>query len=77
MSDRMDVVSFKKTQGGKTFAVRLGSATKNKDGDGWNLWLDAMPAAVDGQYRLAVVPPREKKAEGAQSRDALDDSIEF
>lgn len=69
---RYDVVAFRKTQQGKTFAVRLGSAVQSKNGDGWQLYLDAIPAPVDGQYVLSVVPPREQR----QSRStALDDEV--
>lgn len=80
MTDCMDVVSFKKTQSGKTFAVRLGSATPNKDGNGWNLWLDAMPAAVEGQFRLSVVPPRDNKQGGNGGQgggSGLDDEVPY
>jgi hypothetical protein len=70
MSDRFDVVTFKETQNGKTFAVRLGSAVKSKKGDGWNLYLDAMPAPVDGQFRLSVVPPRERQDDGNSRKPA-------
>lgn len=66
MSERMDVISFKEGKGGKTFAIRLGSAVQNKKGDGWNCYLDAIPAPVDGQYRISVVPPRPKQ-EGSQT----------
>lgn len=64
MTDRMDVVQFKKTQGGKTFAVRLGSAVPSKNGPGFNLYLDAMPAPVDGQYQFCIAPPREQRGGG-------------
>lgn len=80
MSERMDVVTFKKTKTGKTFAVRLGSATKSTKGDGWNLYLDAIPAPEEGQYRLSVVPSRDQapRNESPQTkRDEMDDSIPF
>lgn len=57
MSDRFDVIQFKKTKNDKTFAVRLGSATKRDDG-GFYLNLDALPF---GEGSIAVVPPRDKK----------------
>jgi len=59
MSDYWDVVHFKKTKSDKTFAVKLGSAKQQQNG-GWALYLDAMPAAVDGQYLLNITPPREQ-----------------
>lgn len=68
MSDiaRYDVIYFKEGKGGKTYAVRLGSATPGKKPNTMNLWLDAMPAPVEGQYKLSVVPPRDKP-QGAQT----------
>lgn len=60
MSDRMEVVQFKKTQSGKTFAVRLGSAQQGTNGN-WNLYLDAMPAPDGGQFKMTIVPPRERR----------------
>lgn len=68
MSDitRYDVIYFKEGKGGKTYAVRLGSATPGKKPNTMNLWLDAIPAPVEGQYKLSVVPPRDKP-QGAQT----------
>jgi hypothetical protein len=73
MADRYDVVSFKKTKTGKTFAIRLGSAVQSNNGDGWNLYLDAIPAPEEGQYRLSIVPPRERQSR----RDDNDDAPPF
>lgn len=60
MTTRLEAVQFKKTQSGKIYAVRLGSAVPNKNGDGYNIYLDAIPAPEDGQYKLAIVPQRQK-----------------
>lgn len=63
MSDRFDVVSFRKTKNNKVYAVRLGSASKRDDGEGFSCWLDAMPApGVSGQFEIQIVPQREKSA---------------
>lgn len=76
-NDRMDVISFKENaKTGKVFAVRLGSAVASKKGDGWNLYLDAIPAPMDGQYRLSVVPPREKR-ERQPGEDDGDSEVPF
>lgn len=72
---RMDVISFRQSQGGKTYAVRLGSAVPKKQGDGWTLYLDAIPAPQDGQYVMSVVPPREQRqAQPTDNRKPQDDS---
>jgi len=64
----MDVVAWRESQNGKPYAVRCGSAVPSKKG-GWNLYLDAMPAPVDGQYRLSIVPQREQSGGGRGGRD--------
>lgn len=63
MSDRYDVISFRKTKNDKVFAVKLGSAQARDDG-GFNAWLDAMPApGPSGQFEIQIVKPRDKKAD--------------
>lgn len=80
MSNRRDVICFKEGAGGKTFAVRLGTAVDGKKEGTINLYLDAFPAPVDGQYKFSVVPQREKptgtqQASGAPPRDDLNDEV--
>ncbi len=60
MANRLDVVSLKEKKGGGYFAIRLGSAVPGKKEGEYNLYLDAIPAPVEGQYRLSVVHQREK-----------------
>ncbi len=83
MSDYWDVISFKTSKSGKTYAVRLGTA-KRRDNGGFNLYLDAMPAPQDGQYALTIAEPRQQsgasQAPAKPSRHAapdLDDEIPF
>jgi hypothetical protein len=62
MSERFDVVTFRKTKNDKVFAIRLGSASPRDDG-GFSLWLDAMPApGPSGQYEIVVCKPRDRKS---------------
>lgn len=63
---RWDVLSFREKKGGGFFKIKCGSATPGKEAGSWNLWMDAMPAPVEGQYRLSVVPPRDKP-QGSQT----------
>lgn len=79
MSDRFDVVSFRKSKNDKVYAIRLGSASKRDDG-GFNAWLDALPApGASGSYEIQIVPQREKPAPApnASRTGEIDDEIPF
>jgi hypothetical protein len=84
MAIRMDVVSFKEKKGGGYFAIKVGSAVPGKKEGEYNIYLDAIPAPVEGQYRLSVVHQREK-TQGTQAasgtpperRDGMEDEIPF
>jgi hypothetical protein len=77
MSDRFDVISFRKSKNGKVYAVRLGSASPRDDA-GFNCWLDAIPApGPSGSYEIQIVPQRDR-AKGGQSApqgEDMNDSI--
>jgi hypothetical protein len=60
MEKYLDILAFREAKGGKKFAIKCGSASLNKDEDGYNCYIDAMPAPVEGQYRIALVPRKEK-----------------
>lgn len=75
MTDRYDVVQFRKTSTGKTFAVRLGSAKRNDDG-GFRLYLDALPIPDGGNCTISVVPPRERGQAPAGNVD-IGDAVPF
>lgn len=73
MSERFDVINFRKTKNDKVFAVRIGTASPRDDG-GFNCWLDAMPApGPSGSYEIQIVKPRDKQA--APARDDMNDSV--
>jgi hypothetical protein len=57
--NRLDALSARESNG-KTYWSRIGVAFQSKDGTGWNVLLDAMPAPVDGQFKITLMPPREK-----------------
>lgn len=76
MSDYFDCVQFKKTKNDKPFAVKLGSAKKREDG-GFNLYLDAMPAPVNGQFELQIVPQRERMRPSPAGTDDLNEPMPF
>ena len=69
MANRLDALSVRETNG-KAYFTRLGVAFENKNGDGWNLLLDAIPAPVDGQFKIMLKPPQDKTGGPGDDRRA-------
>lgn len=63
MSEYLDVISWKKTQAGKNFAVRVGSAKKLDNGN-IAVYLDALPIPGPDGCQLTIAPKREKQSGG-------------
>jgi hypothetical protein len=74
---RMDVIAFRKGANDKTYAVRLGSAVPKKQGEGYTLYLDAIPAPENGQWVISVVPPREQRQQSNQQQRGAGDPPPF
>lgn len=72
---RLDVLATREYQTGhgesRTSFTRIGVALPNKRGDGYTLLLDAMPAPVEGQFKMLLMPPRPRDGQQApqQSRN--------
>lgn len=85
MSERLDALTVRETNG-KSYWTRIGVAFPNKNGAGFMVKLDAMPASNEGQFTIHLREPRPRDESGGQSRqqsqqrparDDLDDSIPF
>lgn len=80
MSERLDAVSVRESNG-KSYFTRIGVAFPAKKGEGYSVLLDAMPAPVDGQFKiLLMVPkPREDRGQGGGwgQDDLGGDSVPF
>lgn len=63
MSERLDVICWKKIKD-KSYPMRVGSAVPRNNGDGYSLYIDAIPAPIDGQYQFTVQKPRERESSG-------------
>lgn len=87
---RLDVLATREYQTGhgesRTSFTRIGVALPNKRGDGYTLLLDAMPAPVDGQFKMLLMPPRPRDGQAPQQQAQesagggyanLDDTIPF
>lgn len=82
--DRLDALAVRESNG-KSYFTRIGVAFPNKDGKGFSVLLDAIPASTDGQFKIMLREPLDKDGGSRniapptrqqQSRD-LDDEIPF
>jgi hypothetical protein len=71
MTNRLDALSARESNG-KTYWTRVGVAFQSKDGTGWNVLLDAMPAPVDGQFKISLMVP--KPRDGGDNRQVANNS---
>jgi hypothetical protein len=73
MTNRLDALSARESNG-KTYWTRVGVAFQSKDGTGWNVLLDAMPAPVDGQFKITLMVPKPRDDSGGGNRQASSNS---
>lgn len=59
MTDRLDAMTVRESNG-KSYWTRIGVAFPAKQGAGWTVLLDAVPASVDGQYKIMLREPLPK-----------------
>lgn len=75
MANRLDALTVRESDG-KSYWTRIGVAFPNREGPGFMVKLDAMPASKDGQYIIHLREPRENGSQGGgqrqQSRDDRD-----
>lgn len=76
MTNRLDALSARESNG-KTYWTRVGAAFQSKDGTGWNVLLDAMPAPVDGQFKITLMVPKPRDESGGGQRQASADDIPY
>lgn len=85
MADRMDALTVREDKNGKGWFTKIGSAFPTRDGLGYSVLLDAMPASVDGQYKIILTAPKPKddsrpsggNSGGGRKSDPDSDSIPF
>jgi hypothetical protein len=81
--ERLDALAVREGKdGGKSFFTKIGAAFPNKDGKGYTVLLDAVPASTDGQVKIMLREPLPKDGQrggGGGSHEAadLDDSVPF
>ena len=58
--ERLDALAVREGKDGKSYFTKIGAAFQNKDGKGWSVLLDAMPAPNDGQFKVMLREPLPK-----------------
>lgn len=81
MADRLDALAVRESNG-KSYFSRIGVAFANKDGKGWSVLLDAIPAPTDGQFKIMLREPLPKDGQrggqgGANNNFATDADDDF
>lgn len=59
MAERLDALCVRESNE-KSYFTKIGAAFPNKDGKGWTVLLDAMPAPNDGQFKIMLREPLPK-----------------
>lgn len=70
--ERLDALSVRESNG-KSYFTKIGAAFPNKDGKGFTVLLDAMPAPVEGQFKVMLRAPLPK--DGAERDQRHRDSL--
>ncbi len=81
MTERLDALAVRESNG-KSYFTRIGVAFPAKQGDGWSILLDAMPAPTDGQFKILLrepLPPRDAVSQAPrqqqQAHPSYDDDV--
>lgn len=72
-NQRLDAVSVRESNG-KSYFNRIGVAFPSKTGEGYSVLLDAIPAPVDGQFKILLMVPKPRDGDTGrqQSKPAAD-----
>ena len=71
MSERLDALTVRESNG-KSYFTKVGAAFPNRDGKGYTILLDAMPAPTDGQFKIMLREPLPRDGAPRQQAPADD-----
>lgn len=66
MIDRYDALSVREDKNGKAWFTKIGAAFANRNGTGYTLMLDAIPAPTDGQFKIMLREPQPRDGQQSQ-----------
>lgn len=70
MADRLDALTVRESNG-KSYWTRLGVAWPNKNGPGYIVKLDAVPAPTEGQFVIHLREPLPREGRPQSMPDAV------
>lgn len=65
--ERLDALSVRESNG-KSYFTKIGVAFPNKDGKGFSVKLDAIPAPSEGQFQILLREPLPRERSGNADR---------
>lgn len=60
MAERLDALAVRESNG-KSYFTKIGVAFPAKSGNGYSVLLDAIPASVDGQFKILLMEPKPRE----------------
>jgi hypothetical protein len=82
MTERLDALTVRESNG-KSYFTKIGVAFPSRNGNGFSVMLDAMPAPTEGQFKILLMEPkpREDGQQRQQTRQqpatAFDDDVPY
>lgn len=83
MTERLDALTVRESNG-KSYFTRIGVAFPSKNGNGYSVLLDAVPASTDGQYKILLMEPkpredapRQQAQQPTRASADLDDEVPY
>ena len=59
MAERLDALTVRESNG-KSYFTKIGVAFPSRNGGGYSVLLDAMPAPTEGQFKILLMVPKER-----------------
>lgn len=67
MTERLDALTVRESNG-KSFFTKIGVAFPSRNGNGYSVLLDAMPAPTEGQFKILLMEPKPRDGDTTQRR---------
>jgi hypothetical protein len=66
MTERLDALSVRESNG-KSYFTKIGVAFPSRNGNGYSVLLDAIPAPTEGQFKILLMEPKPRDSGNASA----------